>query len=114
MVRLRLRRVGARSQPSYRVVAADVEHPRDGSFLEILGAYNPRTQPASIHLEEARIFDWMSKGAQPSDSVMRIFKNAGLMDRYARFKAGEDVQALAAEAAAAEARRGSSLKTSSH
>ena len=114
MVRLRLRRVGAKAQPSYRVVAADVEHPRDGRFLEILGAYNPRTQPSTIHLEEERIFYWMSKGAQPSESVVRIFKSIGLMDRYARFKAGEDVQALAAEAAAAEATRGSALKTSSH
>ncbi len=112
MVRLRLRRVGAKEQPSYRVVAADREHPRDGRFLEILGDYNPRTTPATIHLEEAKIFDWMSHGAQPSESVMRIFKSAGLLDRYARFKAGEDVQVLAAEAAAAEASRHGSPKTS--
>jgi len=111
MVRLRLRRVGAKAQPSYRVVAADVEHPRDGRFLEIVGAYNPRTTPATIHLEEAKIFYWLSKGAQPSESVVRIFKSAGLMDRYARFKAGEDAQVLAAEASAAEAQRGASLKT---
>ncbi|MCK5314915.1 MAG: 30S ribosomal protein S16, partial [Anaerolineales bacterium] len=68
MVRIRLRRVGAKGQPSYRVVAADKESPRDGRFLEILGHYNPRTEPATIHLNEDRIYDWMSKGAQPSDA----------------------------------------------
>jgi small subunit ribosomal protein S16 len=114
MVRLRLRRTGAKAQPSYRLVAADIEHPRDGRFLEILGSYNPRTQPATIHLDEARIFDWLSKGAQPSESVMRIFKSAGLMDRFARFKTGEDAQVLATEAAAAEAKRTGSIKTSSN
>ncbi len=112
MVRLRLRRTGAKGQPSYRVVAADIEHPRDGRFLEILGSYNPRTKPATIQLDEARIFDWLKHGAQPSESVERIFKSAGLMDRFARFKAGEDAQVLAAEAAAAQAQRTGSPKTS--
>ena len=69
MVRIRLRRVGAKKQPSYRVVAADSETPRDGRFLEVVGFYNPRTEPATIQLDEARIYDWLSKGAQPSDSV---------------------------------------------
>ena len=112
MVRIRLRRVGAKKQPSYRLVATDKEMPRDGRFLEILGNYNPRTQPATIHLEEDRIFDWMSKGAQPSESVMKIFKVTGTLDRFARFKAGEDVQVLVAEAKAAEAERTPSPKTS--
>ncbi len=112
MVRLRLRRTGARSQPSYRVVAADLEHPRDGRFLEILGSYNPRTKPATIQLNEARIYDWLSHGAQPSESVMKIFKSVGVMDRFVRFKAGEDVQVLASEASAAEAKRAGNLKTS--
>ncbi len=113
MVRLRLRRTGAKAQPSYRVVAADIEHPRDGRFLEILGSYNPRTKPATIQLDEAKIYGWLKNGAQPSESVARIFKSAGLLDRYARFKAGEDVQVLAAEAAAAEAKRAGNPKTSS-
>ena len=69
MVRIRLRRVGAKGQPSYRVVAADKEAPRDGRFLENLGFYNPRTEPATIQLNEDRIYDWISKGAQMSDSV---------------------------------------------
>ena len=112
MVRIRLRRVGSKKQPSYRLVAADIEMPRDGRFLEVLGHYNPRTEPATIHLEEERIYDWISKGAQPSESVMKLFKVTGTMDRYARFKAGEDVQVLVAEAKAAEEKRTPSLKTS--
>lgn len=105
MVRIRLRRIGAKKQPSYRLVAADIEHPRDGRFLEILGFYNPRTEPATIDLHEDRIYDWISKGAQPSESVLRIFRSAGLMERYARLKAGEPLETLLAEAAAAQAGR---------
>ena len=111
MVRIRLRRVGSKKQPSYRLVAADSEAPRDGTFLEILGFYNPRTQPATITLVEDRIYDWMSKGAQPSESALQLFKSAGLVDRYARFKAGEAVETLVAEAKAAEATRNISTKT---
>lgn len=110
MVRIRLRRVGSKAQPSYRIVAANAESPRDGRFLELLGHYNPRTEPATIHIVEDRVYDWMSKGAQPSDSALQIFKSAGLLDRYARFKAGEDVAALVEEAKQAEtARTGSQL-----
>lgn len=112
MVRLRLRRVGSKFQPSYRIVAADSESPRDGRFLEILGNYNPRTEPATINLDEARIYDWMSKGAQPSDSVTQVFRSVGLMDRYARFKAGESLETLLDEAKAAAAARPVNLKTS--
>lgn len=111
MVRIRLRRVGAKGQPSYRVVAADKESPRDGRFLEILGHYNPRTEPATIHLEEDRIYDWMSKGAQPSDAVKQLFHTIGLNERFERFKQGEDIEILLEEAEAAEAARGASSKT---
>ncbi len=100
MVRIRLRRVGLRNQPSYRVVVANIESPRDGRFLEIVGFYNPRTQPATLDLKEDRIYEWMSKGAQPSESVTKLFKTINLMDRYARFKAGEPVETLVAEAQA--------------
>lgn len=111
MVRIRLRRVGAKNQPSYRVVAADKESPRDGRFLEILGHYNPRTEPATIALKEDRIYDWMSKGAQPSDAVKKIFQTAGVFDRYLRYKSGESVETLVAEAKAAEAARNVNPKT---
>jgi small subunit ribosomal protein S16 len=111
MVRIRLRRVGAKGQPSYRVVAADKESPRDGRFLEILGFYNPRTEPATIQLNEDRIFDWMGKGAQPSESVLQVFKSAGLLERYERFKHGEALESLLAEAEAAEEKRNRDPKT---
>jgi small subunit ribosomal protein S16 len=111
MVRIRLRRVGAKGQPSYRVVAADKESPRDGRFIEILGHYNPRTEPATIHFKEDRVYDWMSKGAQPSDAVAKLFKITGLLDRYERFKQGEDIEVLLEEAAQAEADRDVDPKT---
>ena len=97
MVRLRLRRVGRKKQPSYRLVAADRESPRDGKFLEVVGFYNPRTEPSTITLKEDRVFYWLSVGAQPSDSVLQIFRTIGLMERYQRFKDGEDVEKLVAE-----------------
>lgn len=99
MVRIRLRRIGSAHQPSYRIIAADREAPRDGRFLEILGQYNPRTQPATIVVKEERIYDWMGQGAQPSDSVAQIFKSIGLAARYERFKKGEALETLLAEAA---------------
>lgn len=111
MVRIRLRRVGAKKQPSFRVVAADKEAPRDGRFIENLGFYNPRTEPATIQLKEDRIYDWMSKGAQPSDSAEQVFRSAGLLDRYERYKQGEEVETLVAEAKAAEAIRNINPKT---
>ena len=105
MVRIRLRRSGLKHQPTYRIIAADKEAPRDGRFLEILGFYNPRTEPATIELKEDRIYDWMTKGAQPSDSALRVFKSAGLMDRFERFKKGEPVETLLAEASSAAVMR---------
>jgi small subunit ribosomal protein S16 len=112
MVRLRLRKVGSKDQQSFRLVAAEREHPRDGRFLENLGSYNPRTDPATIVLDEPRIFHWMKNGAQPSESVLQLFKTTGTLDRFARFKAGEPAETLAAEAAAAAAKRNTSRKTS--
>ncbi len=112
MVRIRLRRVGLKGQPSYRVVAADEESPRDGRFLEILGFYNPRTDPATIQLKEDLIYKWLIRGAQPSDAVRRLFEQTGLLTRYERFKAGEPLDILLREAAAAEEARKGSPKTS--
>ncbi|MEA3349673.1 MAG: 30S ribosomal protein S16 [Chloroflexota bacterium] len=101
MVRIRLRRVGAKKQPSYRVVAADKEAPRDGRFLEVLGHYNPRTEPSTIYFKEDRIYYWLGVGAQPSDSVRRLFDQSGLWARYLRLKDGEEVEKLLEEATAA-------------
>ena len=111
MVRIRLRRVGAKKQPSYRVVAADKESPRDGRFLEILGFYNPRTEPSTIQFHEDRVYHWLSVGAQPSESVSSLFRQVGLMDRFQRFKDGEDVEKLLQEAAAAIEARGVDVRT---
>ncbi len=111
MVKIRLRRMGAKGQPSYRIVAADKESPRDGRFLEILGSYNPRTVPATIEVKEDRVYHWMSEGAQPSDSVARLFTSMGLLERYARFKQGEELETLLAEAEAASAAQPVSPKT---
>ena len=114
MVRIRLRRIGLKAQPSYRIVIADKESPRDGRFIEIVGFYNPRTQPATMDIDEARVFDWMSKGAQPTDSVAQIFKTTGTLDRFARFKKGEAIETLVAEAVAANDKRGAGVITSSN
>ena len=98
MVRIRLRRVGLRGQPSYRIVAADKESPRDGRFLEILGFYNPRTEPFTFQVNEERIYHWMKNGAQPSDSVMKLFNSVGLSQRFERVKAGEALEDVLKEA----------------
>ena len=73
-VKLRLTRVGSKKNPIYRVVAADSRAPRDGRFLEIVGRYNPQTDPSTIDLDEDKIKAWLDKGAQPTDSVRRLMK----------------------------------------
>ncbi len=111
MVRIRFRRVGLKGQPSYRIVAADKESPRDGRFLEILGFYNPRTEPATIHIREDRVYHWMKNGAMPTDSVAQVFKTAGVLDRFERLNKGEKVESLMAEAIESEAKRAAPSKT---
>jgi small subunit ribosomal protein S16 len=111
MVRIRLRRTGLKGQASYRVVVADKEAPRDGRFIEIIGFYNPRTDPFTLEVKEDRVYDWMMKGAQPSESVVQLFNSVGLTARFARFKAGESAETLLAEAKAAAESRPVSNKT---
>jgi small subunit ribosomal protein S16 len=111
MVRIRLRKVGSKNQQSFRIVAAEREHPRDGRFLENLGHYNPRTNPATIELDEARVYHWLKFGAQPSESVLKLFRTIGALERYNRFKAGEPVEALTAEAEAGAKARNTSTRT---
>lgn len=98
MVRIRLRRVGSRHQPSYRLLAADEESPRDGRFLENLGHHNPRTSPATTVVDEKRVFHWLSVGAQPSDSARRVLVSTGCWARWERVKAGEDLEKVLEEA----------------
>ena len=77
-VKIRLTRVGSKKNPIYRVVVADSRSPRDGKFIEIVGRYNPQTQPSTIEIDEAKVKDWISKGAQPTDSVRRLMKAQGI------------------------------------
>jgi small subunit ribosomal protein S16 len=79
-VRMRLTRVGSKKNPIYRVVVADSRSPRDGRFIEIVGRYNPQTNPSTIELDEAKVKDWLAKGAQPSDPVSRLIKAAGIVE----------------------------------
>jgi small subunit ribosomal protein S16 len=78
-VAMRLTRVGSKKNPVYRVVVADSRSPRDGRFIEIVGRYNPQTDPSTIDFDEERVKDWLSKGAQPSNTVRRLLniKNIG-------------------------------------
>jgi small subunit ribosomal protein S16 len=76
--RIRLARVGSKKNPIYRVVVADSRSPRDGRFIEIVGRYNPQTNPSTIVLDGDKIKDWISKGAQPTDSVKRLMKSQKL------------------------------------
>jgi small subunit ribosomal protein S16 len=77
-VKLRLTRIGSKKNPVYRIVAADSRSPRDGKFLEIVGRYNPQTDPSTIELDEEKVRDWLSKGAQPSGTVARLLKAKGV------------------------------------
>ncbi len=76
--KIRLARVGSKKNPIYRVVVADARAPRDGRFIEIVGRYNPQTDPSLIDLDEDKIRDWISKGAQPTNSVRRLLKAKGV------------------------------------
>lgn len=81
MVKIRLRRMGAKKQPTYRFVVADSRSPRDGRFLEILGHYNPRTEPKTLEVNAEKAKEWLAKGAQPTVTVRRLFAEKGIMER---------------------------------
>lgn len=80
MVRIRLRRMGKKKQPTYRVVVADGRAPRDGRFIEAIGRYAPRNEPSVVEINHERALAWLSEGAQPSDAVTKLFKIAGVID----------------------------------
>lgn len=112
MVRIRLRRVGAKKAPTYRIVVADADAPRDGRFIESIGLYNPRTSPETVVVDESRALYWLKVGAQPTDSVLQLFTKRGTMNRFERLRQGEAVDALLAEAEQAnEAARAVSAQT---
>lgn len=80
-VKLRLKRMGSKRKPFYRIVAADSRAPRDGRFIETIGTYNPTTEPASISLNEELAIKWIKQGAQPSDTVRNILSKEGILKR---------------------------------
>jgi small subunit ribosomal protein S16 len=80
-VRMRLTRVGSKKNPIYRVVVADARSPRDGKFIEIVGRYNPQTEPSTIDFDEAKVKEWLGKGAQPSDAVARLLKAKNISEQ---------------------------------
>ena len=86
MIRIRLARVGKKGRPSYRIVVADVAAPRDGSYLEWIGNYDPMADPPTVTLKSERASHWLSMGAVPSDAVARIMDRNGLMERNHTFK----------------------------
>ena len=80
MVKIRLRRMGAKKAPFYRIVVADSRYPRDGRFIDEIGTYNPLTDPASVNVNAERAQEWIKKGAQPTDTVRGILKKAGVLN----------------------------------
>jgi small subunit ribosomal protein S16 len=91
MVKIRLRRVGAKKQPHYRVVVQDSRAPRDGKFIEIIGNYNPRTEPPTMELDAERAVHWLSMGAQPSEAVRRMLDKLGILTQATLAKQAEAV-----------------------
>ncbi len=79
MIRLRLRRTGAKKRPSYRIVVAEQSSPRDGRFIEIVGTYDPLTEPATVKVDEERARYWLGVGAQPTDTVRGLLTRAGVI-----------------------------------
>ena len=78
-VRIRLTRVGATKQPAYRVVVADSRKARDSRSIETIGHYNPRSEPVEVHIDADKARHWLDRGARPSDTVARLFRNAGIL-----------------------------------
>jgi small subunit ribosomal protein S16 len=86
-VKIRLKRVGKKKAPSYRVVVADARSPRDGRIIENIGWYNPLVEPSAIHIDEAKALGWLKNGAQPTESVSSLLKRAGILERFEQTKA---------------------------
>ena len=85
-VKLRLKRMGSKQKPFYRIVAADSRFPRDGRFIETVGTYDPIKGQDKVTLEEEKVLTWLNNGAQPTDTVRNILSNAGIMTKYAESK----------------------------
>ena len=88
-VKMRLKRMGAKKAPFYRVVVADSRSPRDGIFIELIGTYNPLVTPAEVNLNEELALEWLAKGAIPTDTVKNILSKAGIMKKFHDSKLGK-------------------------
>lgn len=97
MVKLRLKRMGKKKQPIYRIVAADARSPRDGRFIEEVGFYDPNKEPMMIKLKETKVIKWIKNGAQPTDTVRSLFKRQGLAFKLNLIKRGYDEAKIAEE-----------------
>ena len=86
MVKIRLRRVGAKNSPSYRLVVADSRAPRDGAFINIIGHYNPLTDPETVVIDEEKALHWLTQGAQPTATAARLLSKAGIMEKFKTIK----------------------------
>ena len=86
MVKIRLRRVGAKNKPNYRLVVADSRAPRDGAFISIIGHYNPLTDPETVVIDEEEALTWLRQGAQPTATTARLLSKAGIMEKFKTIK----------------------------
>ena len=86
MVKIRLRRTGAKKKPSYRVVVADARSPRDGAFISIIGHYDPLTDPETVVIDEEKALTWLRQGAQPTATVTRLLSKVGVMEKFKTVK----------------------------
>jgi len=86
MVKIRLRRVGSKKKPSYRLVVADVRAPRDGAFISIIGYYNPLTDPETVVVDEEKALNWLRQGAQPTTTAARLLSKAGVLEKFKPIK----------------------------
>jgi len=92
-VKIRLKRVGKKKAPSYRVVVADSRSPRDGRIIENIGWYNPRVEPSEIHIDEEKAIGWLKNGAQPTESVASLLKRSGIAERFEQSKSTSKTRA---------------------
>ena len=86
MIKIRLRRVGAKKTPSYRVEVADSRSPRDGAFISIIGHYNPLTDPEAVAIDEEKALNWLKQGAQPTATAARLLSKLGIIEKFKTIK----------------------------
>jgi small subunit ribosomal protein S16 len=103
--RIRLRRMGKKKQPFYRIVVADSRTARDARAVEELGTYNPVKRPGEVLVKEDRVYEWLNKGAIPSDTVASLFRRIGVMNKWALAKAGQDTSAMTLKTVLVESKK---------